>query len=86
MDGTNYRLERIEGKVDKVLEEITHIKVTQAKQHVTLDEHIRRTAILEKALVPIQKFTDRQKFLLKLAGVIGTLIIVFCSLWPYIHR
>jgi hypothetical protein len=37
-------------KLDKLDERIDSIDITLAKQHVSLDEHIRRTELNEKAL------------------------------------
>ncbi len=42
----------IENKLDKIIEDITEIKVTQVEQHVVLKDHIRRTEILENAIKP----------------------------------
>lgn len=36
----------------EVLESLCQIKATQAEQHATLKDHIRRTEILEKAISP----------------------------------
>jgi hypothetical protein len=35
-----------------ILRDLSEIKATQAEQHVTLKEHIRRTEVLEKTLSP----------------------------------
>lgn len=42
----------IDVKLDKIIENIGEIKVVQAKQQVILQDHIRRTEILEKAISP----------------------------------
>jgi hypothetical protein len=42
----------IENKLDRVLEDIAEIKVTQARHHEVLKDHIRRTEILENAIKP----------------------------------
>lgn len=47
--------ERILNKLDKIEESIINIDKTLVKQHISLDEHIRRTALLETQLAPIQK-------------------------------
>ena len=72
------RLERIEDKIDKVVEHISSIDITLAKQSVVLDEHIRRTNILEKKIEPIEEHVSSMrtalktaKFFLKLLAVLG---------------
>lgn len=49
------RLDRIEVKVDKVLEHQQATREILAAQHVSLKDHIRRTELLEKAVVPMVK-------------------------------
>ena len=61
------RIVRIEDKIDKVKDTLGEINVTLASQHVSLDEHIRRTAALEKEIKPIKKHVDIVNFIGKLA-------------------
>lgn len=49
------KLNRIEGKLDKVVEHISSIDSTLAAQHVQLKEHIRRTELLEADVAPLKK-------------------------------
>jgi hypothetical protein len=72
------RLERIESKIDKVVEHIGSIDVTLAKQSVILDEHIRRTNILEKKFEPVEEHVasvhtslKTLKFALKILAILG---------------
>lgn len=64
------RLDRIEIKVDKVLEHQSEINVTLAAQHVSLKEHIRRTNILETELKPIKQHVQMIHGAFKLLGII----------------
>ena len=48
-------LDKLEGKLDKLDDRIDGISVTLAKQQVSLDEHIRRTDVLEKHVKDVQK-------------------------------
>jgi hypothetical protein len=61
------RLERIEEKLDKVGDRLANIDVTLAGQHVTLYEHIKRTAIIERELLPIKGHVTMLNALVKLA-------------------
>jgi hypothetical protein len=44
------QLNKIESKVDKVVDSINEINITLAKQHVTLQEHMKRSEANEKAV------------------------------------
>lgn len=65
------RLERIEAKVDDVSDHLSSIDTTLAAQHVSLREHMRRTALLEKELAPIKNHVLMVKGALKLVGVLA---------------
>lgn len=41
-------LGKIYNKVEKISDDMGELKVTSAKQQVSLDEHVRRTDLLEK--------------------------------------
>jgi len=45
--------DRIEQMLDRIEQRLDSIDVTLAKQHVSLQEHIRRTNIIEDALKPV---------------------------------
>lgn len=62
---------RVEDKLDKVADDISHINVTIAKQEVSLKEHIRRTDILEDKIVPIEKHMIMFNGVLKFVGVVA---------------
>lgn len=46
---------RIENKLDKIVDDIGSINVTLGEQHVSLKEHIRRTALLEAKVAPLER-------------------------------
>lgn len=83
------RLIRIETKIDRVVEHIGSLDVTSAAQHVSLDEHIRRTEILEVKVAPIKKVFDSiiviGKFLLFVAAI-GAGIEGVISLLTYMSK
>lgn len=62
---------RLESKVDKIGDQIGSINVTLAEQHVTLKDHIRRTELLEQALVPVTPVVTIVKFLAEVVGVLA---------------
>lgn len=49
------RDERIEQKLDKVVDHIAAIDTTLALQHASLAEHMRRTSLLEGRVDPLEK-------------------------------
>lgn len=70
------RLERIEAKVDDISEHLGSIDSTLAAQHVSLREHIRRTALLESELKPIKSHVDRVSGAIKMLGLVGTILAI----------
>lgn len=45
---SNDTLNRLETKIDKITENINDINITLVKQHASIDEHVRRSNLLEK--------------------------------------
>jgi uncharacterized membrane protein len=73
----NDRDSRIEAKLDTVVEKISEIKVTLGEQHISLNEHMRRTELLEKEIKPLQKQHTIINFCAKLVTMIfGSALVV----------
>ncbi len=81
-------LERIADKLNKVGDDIEEIKVNVAKQEVTLshqaeslDEHIKRTELLESRVKPLEesqlKWAFTGKVVMSIIGLAGTLAAIF---------
>lgn len=49
------KLIRIENKIDRLDEKLGTVNVILASQHESLKDHIRRTEILEEAIIPLKK-------------------------------
>lgn len=82
------RLDRIEGKLDKISTRMGNIDVTLAAQHVSLKEHMRRSDLLEAKLQPI----ERQKYMidgmLKLVGMLAVIVGIaegIAAVLTYLH-
>lgn len=60
------RLERVEDKLDKVVDSISNINITLAKQAVVLEEHVKRSTMLEGIVTPIKKRMDIGEAIFKL--------------------
>lgn len=71
-------------KLDKIIDRLGEIDVTLAAQHVTLEDHIRRTEILEKEIVPLTKSMSMLQGAIKviaLAGVLATMLEAIHSMF-----
>jgi len=66
-------INRLEVKVDKVLERVGNIDVTLAAQHESLKDHIRRTELLEGEIEPIKKHVAMVGGAMKALGVLALL-------------
>ncbi len=69
----NDRLDRIESKLDSIKDHTGKIDVTLARQASSLEEHMRRTAILEAAIIPIQKHDNMWQGAMKVLVVVGAI-------------
>ncbi len=73
--------DRVEKKLDKILEHISSLDVTVGKQQVSIDEHIRRTNLLESEVRPIKRHVDMVNGALKLIAGLGAVKLI-TMLWP----
>jgi len=73
MDDIKDSIDRIETKVDKVVEHVSSIDVTLAVNTNSLIEHMRRTAILENEMKPVKDHVSMVngvfKFIMLLAAL-----------------
>ena len=63
MNNVNSKLDKLDGRMDNV-------DVTLVKQQSILDEHVRRTNVLEAKVEPLQTMNLQVKTLLKIGAVI----------------
>jgi hypothetical protein len=71
------KLTRIEMKIDKIQEHIVGIDITLAKQHVSLDEHVRRTNLLEEQLRPVEQHVTMVSGVIKLLGALALMATIY---------
>lgn len=72
------RLERIEGKVDKIMDHVSSIDATIAGQSGDIRHHIKRTDELQAIVVRVDKHVTIVNGLAKIltaGGVLGALIL-----------
>lgn len=77
------RLERIEDKVDSINDHVAKVQTTLAEQHISLKEHMRRTALLEAEIRPIKRHVNHVEGAMKLlaaAALLGALIEVVAKI------
>lgn len=69
----NNKLDKIEDKLDAVIQRINSIDVTLAAQHESLKDHIRRTELLEEEVKPIKAHVDGLKGVIRFFWFLGIL-------------
>lgn len=67
---------RIEDKIDKISDDISEVKVTLARNTVSLEEHVKRTNILEARVEPMRKDIDMVKGAIALIGLLATIATI----------
>lgn len=79
------RLIRIEDKLDEVSKRLGSIDSTLAAQHVTLEEHTRRSTNLETIVLPLVKHDNMLMGALKLIGFLGILVGIAEGILQILH-
>ncbi len=79
---------RIENKVDNLQVDVTDLKIIAAEQHIILKDHIKRTELLERAIVPMTAHLHFWSVCAKLgvwgAGIL-TAAAAIAELLGYLH-
>lgn len=86
-DYTKDFLDNISRKQDNIGSDIVEIKIVQAKQQISLDEHIRRSEALERAqeklfneLEPIKTHVSRVDGAIKFIGIVSVIISILTGI------
>lgn len=74
-------LERVDSKLDKVSDRLDKVDVHLAKYNKELEFHIARTNQIEDTLVPIATHVEQVKGALKLAGVVGSILLIAATIY-----
>lgn len=69
-------LTRIETKVDKIEEHLQSQVVTLARLTVSVEEHVRRTNLLEQTIKPIEKHVATVQGALKLIALLAAVLAI----------
>lgn len=67
------RLDRIETKIDHLVDKVGSIDATLAAQHESLKAHMRRTELLEIAIIPLVKHDTMTMGVIKLILLLSTI-------------
>ena len=79
------RIDKLDTHLDRAATHLARVDVTLAKQSILLEEHIKRTNLLEDrlegeivqqadTLSPIKKHVEGVGFLIKFVGILGTIV------------
>lgn len=67
-------MERIHTKLDRIEDRLDKIEVTLAVNTQSLQEHMKRTQILEEQVIPLKRANDMWNGAYKLIIVLGTVL------------
>lgn len=70
----------IDDKLDKIAENVNQINVTLALQHQSLDEHMKRTKLLEDRVDPIEKQAVMFRGVVKFFSITSVIIGIITSI------
>jgi hypothetical protein len=74
------RLERIEDKLDKITDTLSQHSAIHARNTTSLEDHIRRTELLEEALKPIKQTDTVIRAGIKSIAVVSTILTILYTL------
>lgn len=80
MEEIRKNLQEIKSDIKEISSDIKAIDHTLVKQQASLDEHIRRTNILEQKLEPIEKHVQMISGVLKFIGILSVIAGFIVSL------
>lgn len=77
-------LERIFNKIDKMDERLNNIDTSLVRQTVSLEEHVKRTNLLEDEIKPIKKHIYFVNAVFRIIGLLSTIsgiIVAAYEIW-----
>lgn len=69
--GKNNMDYKMDQKLDKIIDRMNNIDVTLGKQSVILEEHVKRTNLLESKLQPVEKHVIMVNGVMKFLGLVA---------------
>ncbi len=74
-------LDRLFEKIEKIDDRLSNIDLSLVRNTISLEEHVKRTNILEEEIRPIKKHVLMVEAIFKLIGVLSVCISVFVKLY-----
>lgn len=65
---------KMDQKLDKIIDRMNNIDVTLGKQSVILEEHVKRTNLLESKLQPVEKHVIMVNGVMKFLGLVAIFV------------
>lgn len=82
----NELLLAVANRLNDVREDVTEIKVIMARNTTSLEEHMRRTILLEKQIEPIKSHVAMVNNILKIIGFLALVIGAVDKFLPLIGK
>lgn len=73
------KMDGLDGKIDKMDTRLDSVDITLAKQSVILDEHVKRSNMLEAQMEPVKKHVTMVNGVLKFLGIVSILLGIATS-------
>lgn len=75
----------IRAKADEADKRLDSIDVTLAKQHISLENHIKRTELLEHRMEPVEKHVIAINGFFKILGIVGTIVAIAVGIFQLLQ-
>jgi hypothetical protein len=75
------RLDKIEVIMSKIDERLDSVDVTLGKQHVSLENHIRRTELAERQIAIVNSHVDNMKGASKTLVIVSGIVVLIGALY-----
>ncbi len=77
------RFDKLDQQLEKLDSRLDNIDVTLARQNVSLETHIKRTELLEEALVPLKAHMNQIMGAGKLIGIVALLTTIIATILKF---
>lgn len=74
-------MERLFNKIDKIDDRLNNIDTSLVRQTVSLEEHVRRTNLLESEIKPIKKHVFLIEATFKLIGLASVVLGIMAAIY-----
>jgi hypothetical protein len=71
---------RIEDKIDKLHDSLTEVLIILERNTVSLQEHVKRTNLLQERVEHVDKHVTMVNGVLKFIGIMATVVSIYAAL------